>query len=260
MDENSDRPSYEPTDASTFSPEPTARLNGVQRLVKMFFSPGEVFEDIKAKPTWALALAAYIILVTATSLVVWSNMDFEASTRESISSIGIEVPEDRIEKQIESSEQRWYLKPVLTGLIFMPIFLLIAAALFFLMMKMVGSDMGFLATYSTMMHAYWPGKAVYSVLLAIMAATQGPVTEMGLVTLVKSSLAAFLPHGSSLAMITLGSFVDAFRIWGIILLVIGLSIVGRVSNGKATFAALVPWVFAVVVSTGLALLPSLLIK
>jgi len=260
MDENIDRPNYEPADASSFPPEPIARLSSIQRLTKMFFSPGEVFEDIKAKPTWALALAAYIIVVTATSLVVWNNIDFDASTREAISSIGFEVPEEQIEKQIESSEQRWFLKPILTGVIFMPIVLVIAAAMFFLMMKMVGSDMGFLATYSTMLHAYWPGKAVYSVLLAVMAQTQGPTTEMGLVTLLKSSVAGFLPQGSSLAMITLGSFVDVFRIWGIVLLVIGLATVGRVSKGKATFAALAPWIFAVLVSTGLAILPSLFVR
>lgn len=257
MEETSDRPSYEPSDASGFPQEPTAKLSSFQRLVKVFYAPGEVFEDIKAKPTWFLALAAYILVVTATSLVVWSNMDFDASTREAISTIGFEVPEEAIEEQIESAEKRWFLKPVLTGAVMMPILLVIAASLFFLMMKMVGSEISFLATYSTMLHAYFPGKAVYSVLLAILAQTQGPVTEMGLVTVLKSSIAGFLPQGSNLALITLGSFVDAFRIWGIVLLVIGLAVVGSVSRGKATFAALVPWILAVLIATGLAILPSL---
>ena len=143
---------------------------------------------------------------------------------------------------------------------FIPILLVIAAALFFLMMKMVGSDIGFLATYSTMLHAYWPGKAVYQVLLAIMAQTQGPVTEMGLITLLKSSVAGYLAEGSSMVAITIGSFFDVFRIWGVVLLVIGLAVVGRVSRGKSTFAALVPWTLAILVSAGLAFLPSLFVN
>jgi len=260
MDTNPDRPSYEPIDSPGDPTEPAARLSAAQRLVTVFYAPGEVFEDIKAKPTWVLALLATMVVVTATSLVVWSNMDFEASTRESIEAIGFEVPDEVIEQQIERSQQRWFFKPILTGIVFLPLLFVAAAGLFFLMMKMVGSDIGFLATYSTMLHAYWPAKAVYSVLLAILAVTQGPVTEMGLITLLKSSVAGFLPAGSSLAAITFASFVDVFRIWGIILLIMGLAIVGRVSRGKATFAALVPWILAVLVSTGLALLPSLFVK
>ena len=260
MDQNSDRPSYEPAESTSFPPEPSARLSSAQRLVKMFYAPGEVFEDIKAKPTWALALIAYILVVTATSLVVWGNMDFEASTREAIETMGFEVPDEAIEKQIESAQDRWFLKPVLTGVVLIPLLLVVAAALFFLTMKMVGSEIGFLSTYSTMLHAYWPGKAVYTILLAIMAATQGPVTEMGLITLLKSSAAAFLPEGSSLALVTFASFFDVFRIWGIVLLVIGLAIVGRVSRGRSTVAALIPWILAILVSTGLAWLPSLFLK
>ncbi len=260
MEETTARPSYEPADSSTFPVEPIAKLSSLERLVKIFHSPGEVFDDIKARPSWFLALAATIILVTISSLAIWSQMDFDASTREAISAIGFEVPEETIEKQVEASEKTWFIQPIFRGAVLTPIILVIAAALFFLTMKMVGSDISFLATYSTTLYAYFPGKAVYSVLLAVLAVTQGPVTEMGLITLLKSSVAGFLPQGSNLATVTLGSFVDVFRIWGIILLIIGLSTVGKVSRGRAAFAVLIPWILAVVVSTGLALLPSLFVK
>jgi len=257
MEHSDERPSYEPEPGAELELGPTAKLSSAQRLLKIFSSPSEVFEDIKAKPTWAFALITYVIVVTLSSLVIWNNIDFEASTREAIESFGFEVPDDVIDKQIESAESRWFVKPILTGVVFTPVMLVIAAALFFLMMKMIGSDIGFVTTYSTMLHAYFPGKAVYSVLLAIMAATQGPVTEMGLITLLKSGVAGFLPEGTGIAAITAASFFDIFRIWGVALLVIGLAITGGVNRGKAAFAALIPWLIALVVSTGLAFLPSL---
>jgi hypothetical protein len=260
MDQHQDRPSYEPPDPPADPTSSLARLSALERLVKVFYAPGEVFEDIRRRPSWAIALLAYVVLVTATSLVVWRNVDFEASTREAVESFGFEVPEEALEKQIESSERRWFLKPILTGAVFTPLLLVVAAALFFLTMKLTGSSIDFVATYSTMLHAYWPGKAVYSALLSVLAQTQGPVTEMGLITLLKSSIAGFLPDGSSIALVTLTSFFDIFRIWGVVLLVIGLAIVGRVSRGRAAFAALVPWILAILVSTGLALLPSLFLK
>jgi hypothetical protein len=258
MDQPSDRPSYEPAgDLAEPTAAGSAKLSGAQRLVKVFTSPTEVFEDIRTKPTWVLALLATMVVVTATSLVVYSNIDFEASTREAIERFGFDVPDEVLDRQIDSAERRWFLKPVLNGVVVLPLMFLAAAGLFFLMMKMVGSEVGFLPTYSTMLHAYWPGKLVYSVLLAILAVAQGPVTEMGLVTLLKSSVAAFLPADAPLAAITFASFIDIFRIWGIVLLVVGLAIVGRVSRGKAAFATLVPWFLAALVSTGLAWLPSL---
>ena len=52
MEEHPDRPSYEPTDMPATPDDPTPKLSAVQRLIKAFFTPGEVFEDIKVKPTW----------------------------------------------------------------------------------------------------------------------------------------------------------------------------------------------------------------
>jgi hypothetical protein len=83
---------------------------------------------------------------------------------------------------------------------------------------------------------------------------------MGLITLLKSSVAGYLAEGASMVAITIGSFFDVFRIWGVVLLVIGLAVVGRVSRGKSTFAALVPWALAILVSAGLAFLPSLFVN
>lgn len=256
MQENTDRPSYEPDIAQQPTEPRGARYSSVQRLWMSFTSPAEVFEDIGRKPTWLLCLVCYIIVIVAASLVIYSHMDHEANLRDTLEMMNIELPEEAIEEQIASSEKRWFLRPVV-GAVITPLALVIAAAVFFLMLKLVGSDASYPDTLSTMLHAYWPPKLISSVLLAAIVAWQGSVTEFGVLRALKSSLAGFLPEDASLPAMTVASFIDVFRIWSIVLLVIGFGIVAKISRQKATIAALVPWVVFVLVSAGLAALPGL---
>jgi hypothetical protein len=56
---------------------------------------------------------------------------------------------------------------------------------------------------------------------------------------------------------TLASYLDVFRIWGVVLLAMGFVVVGRISKGKAWTATLVPWVLLALITAGAAALPSL---
>jgi hypothetical protein len=223
----------------------------------MFTSPNEVFQDIKIKPTWVLCLIAYVAVVTVGSLVVYSYMDHDANIRSGLAMMNIEIPEAQIEEAVQKSEDFWYRKPLIIGLVAWPIILFLSAAVFFLMLKMMGSESNYVETLSTMLHAYWPSKTVYSVLLAALVASKGTVSEFGLVRVLKSSVAGFLSGDISLPLMTFTSFIDVFRIWGVVLLIIGFGIVAGISRGKAIAAGLIPWVLLIVFWTALSALPSL---
>ncbi len=257
MDDNNERPSYEPELAQPPTPAPGAKYSSMQRLWMMFTSPAEVFADIKIKPTWVLCMIAYVAVVTVSYLVVNSHMDHDANIRGGLAMMNIEVLEEQIEEAVQRSEDHWYRKPLLIGLVAWPIILFISAALFFLMLKITGSEASYVESLSTMLHAYWPSKTVYSVLLAVLVAAKGTVTDLGLVRVLKSSVAGFLSGDVSLPMITFTSFIDVFRIWGIVLLIIGFGIVGRISRGKAVATAITPWILLIVFWTALSALPSL---
>ena len=257
MEDATDRPSYEPELAEPPTPSTKQKYSSVQRLWMMFTSPNEVFQDIKIKPTWVLCLIAYVAVVTVGSLVVYSYMDHNANIRGGLAMMNIDVPEEQIEEAVQKAEDFWYRKPLIIGLVAWPIILFLSAAVFFLMLKMTGSDAGYVESLSTMLHAYWPSKTVYSVLLGILVAAKGTITEFGLVKVLKSSVAGFLTGDVSLPMITLTSFIDIFRIWGVVLLVIGFAIVAGISRGKAIAAAVIPWLLLIIFWTALSALPSL---
>jgi hypothetical protein len=257
MEDATDRPSYEPELAEPPTPSAKQKYSAVQRLWMMFTSPNEVFQDIRIKPTWVLCMIVYVAVVTVGSLVVYSYMDHEANIRGGLAMMNIEVPEEQIEEAVQKAEDFWYRKPLIIGLVAWPIILFLSAGVFFLMLKMMGSESGYVETLSTMLHAYWPSKTVYSVLLAALVAAKGTVTEFGMVRVLKSSVAGFLSGDISLPMMTFTSFIDVFRIWGVVLLIIGLGIVAGISRGKAIAAALIPWIFLIVLWTALSALPSL---
>ena len=257
MEDTTDRPSYEPELAEPPTPSTQPKYSAAQRLWMMFTSPNEVFQDIKIKPTWVLCMIAYVAVVTIGSLVVYSHMDHDANIRGGLAMMNIEVPEEQIEEAVQRSEEHWYRKPLLIGLVAWPIILFLSAAVFFLMFKLTGSEAGYVESLSTMLHAYWPSKTVYSGLLAILVTAKGTVTEIGLVRVLKSSVAGFLSGDVSLPLMTITSFIDVFRIWGIALLVIGIGIVAGISRGKAVAAAVIPWLLLIVFWTVLSMLPSL---
>jgi hypothetical protein len=79
MDEITESPGYEPERQPPAPQQP--ELSAVQRLWMAFTSPGEVFADIRVKPTWILCLAVMVVLGVVVQFVVMPHLDIEASIR-----------------------------------------------------------------------------------------------------------------------------------------------------------------------------------
>ena len=139
MDDLENRPSYEPTESPLTSPAPVAKIGSAQRLVKSFYAPGEVFEDILVKPTWVMALVAMIILTVAAQVIVLPHVDREATLRSRLGDRADEITESQIESMLEQSAKITRLIPVITAVV-VPIMWAALAGIFFLMLKMVGSE------------------------------------------------------------------------------------------------------------------------
>ena len=100
MDETSDRPSYEPAAPTTYESEPTAKLGAFQRLIKMFTSPGEVFDDISVKPTWLVVLIAMMVLTVGAQAIILPHMDNEATIRARMGDRAEELSDEQIELRL----------------------------------------------------------------------------------------------------------------------------------------------------------------
>ncbi len=121
MEENSERPSYEPelTEPPTPS-EPTAKYSPLQRLWMVFTSPGEVFTDIGIKPSWILIMILSLIMAFAAQAVIVGHLDTEATIRERLADGSNEVSDAQIETIVEQSEKFAKFGPLCRVLCFGP--------------------------------------------------------------------------------------------------------------------------------------------
>lgn len=256
MDHASDRPSYEPESAPSLSEEPKPKLGTAQRLVKAFFSPGEVFDDIRIKPTWVVLLIAMIVLSVGAQMLVLPKMDYESTLRDRLGDRSEELSDEQIEEMLAGSEKITKIIPIATA-VMVPIGWAILAGIFFLMFKMVGSDTDYVRTLSTTLHAYWPPSVVATVLLTVLIQRVDKITEQEIPNLVKSHLGVLLPPDAPGWLAGVASTFSVFNVWTLALLIIGFKIVGRLSTTRAAIAALVPWGFWLVGKAGLGALQGL---
>ena len=252
MDDTSPRPSYEPPPVEAHgSPGPAPRLTAAQRLWTVFTSPGQVFADIAVKPTWVLCLVLMALLAVAVQLVVLPHLDNEATLRARLGDRAEGISDEQIEQMVAQGEKFARFAPVI-GLVVSPIAFAIMAAIFFVLLKIVGSDTDYVRTFSTALHAYWPPSAVASVLTAVLIQRVGKIPQQEFTNIVKSHPGAFLSPDAPAWLSAAASTFSVFNIWIVVLLIIGFKVVGKVSTGRAAVAALVPWVVWLVAKAGLA--------
>lgn len=253
MEENGDRPSYEPEASIPDTPEPTRKLGAIQRLVKAFYAPSEVFEDIRVKPTWLIVLIAMTVLTVGAQMVVLPHMDNEATIRARLADRGGEVSDEQIERMVESGEKITRFVPFITAVV-VPIMWVILAGIFLLMFKLVGSETDFLRTFSATLHSYWPPSAVATILVVALIQRVDKITEQEIPNLVKSHLGVLLPADAPTWLSSVASTFSIFNVWTLALLVIGFRIIGRLSTARAAIAVLVPWGVWLVGKAGLGVL------
>ena len=251
MDDNVERPSYEPELAQPPTPTVGAKYSSMQRLWMMFTSPAEVFEDIGIKPTWVLAMVILVIVGVGAQAVIMPHVDSEATLRAKLEERGDDFNEAQIENMVEQGEKVAKFAPII-GLVIGPIMWAIMAAVFFLMLKIVGSDADYSRSLSTTLYGYWPPTLVALVLTSVLVQRLGKVPQEELANVVKASLGAFMSPDTPAWLLAVGSTISIFNIWAVVLLIIGFSAVGKISKGKAAVVTLVPWGVWIVAKAALA--------
>jgi len=225
--------------SETFPPEavqPVGQLSGaaLTRVWRVFAAPSEVFREIGASPTWLWPLVVMIVLSVASQLVIAPRIDFDATIRESMaqSGSGRQLTDEQIEQAVTMGKKvagiTMYVSPL--GV---PILYLMIGGLYFLLLKMVGSETEYSRVFSGMMHATLPADIVKSVLLTVVAWQKESFAATELETMLKSSLASWLPTEAPKATVALAGVLDVFNVWKWVMLVLALEIVGRVERKKA---------------------------
>lgn len=227
-------------------------LSQVERVVDTFIAPTKTFTDILRNRTWWLPFLLTVIVslgVTATisSKVGWERVvenQIQASPKQqdALASLTPEQHEARMHGMTVGYMYTSYGFPVLI-LLFSAI---AALGLWATFNFVLGASTTFGEMFCLWMYCSLP-KMLIGLLTILTLFFGGNAEAFDLKNPVGTNLGYYFPDAGAGLKAALG-FFDVIGIWTLVLLVIGTSIVARVSRGKAAAVVVGWWVLILVIS------------
>ena len=239
-------PSSEP------SPTPASK-SAVERLIGVFFAPGEIFADIARSPGFVLPLVLIMILSLASSTIVTNRVGIENIVRQQMmkSPRTAELPKEQLDQAVERGAKFAgffvYATPI-----FVPIGMLVIAGVMIMMANFVfGGTSNFKQMFATVAHASFPPGVVTIILSLVIVFLKDPA-DLDVQNLLAANLGILISAETSRFLHRLAMSMDFFSFWQIGLLATGISAAANLSFTKALLSVAIPWAIWILGAAGLA--------
>ena len=222
------------------------QMNEAARLAGVFFSPGKAFADIARRPRWWVPLILISILSTIYLTAFTQRVGWESVLRPAIeSNQATQNMSVQQREQLISTAAGYYkyvgYGSVLTMLLYV---FIVAVILMFLFDTMMSAGIGLKRMMAIVAYGFLP-LVIQTALSMVVLYLKDP-EEFNLRNPLMFNVGAFMSPDSPAALRALGSSIDLFSLWIIILLAIGVSAAGRkISFGKAFAGIALPWALLV---------------
>ncbi len=239
--------------SSDISTEPP--LSQIERVVDTFVAPSKTFTDILRNQSWWLPFLliiaiGYGFVFTVDKHVGWEQvMENGFKTNPSQAERIQNAPADQ-QASIRATTLASYRIISYAFPLFVLFFWLIASAV---MLGTLNFGFGGQAKYGQLLavFAYAGLPGIFKSVLSIIVLFAGMAPEsFNLQNPVGTNLGYYLPPESPKWLISLGSSIDVFTLWTVILLIIGCAIVAKIKRSSAAIAVIGWWVVLTLVSIG----------
>ena len=218
-------------------------MGPLERIVKIFSSPREVFVYLKEKPDWLLpAIILAIVMVLSVALLFEPVLKQEQMKRFEESSQAGQMTPEQMEEARKRFEGGLGLIMSLVGafVVNVVVFLLLVSGVLYGIFSLMGGDGKFKQVFSVVSYSSLVGVAATIIRVALMLA-RGSAEVYTSAALAVPGLAT-----ESTLFRLLNSF-DIFTIWHVWLVIIGLAIVCGFTTKKAATGVLSLWGLWIVV-------------
>jgi Yip1 domain len=245
------------------TPEPSpAGMGEFARITGVFFEPGKTFQDVGERPRWIVPLLLTIAATLAFYFVygqhigwgqfVQRQMETNTRMQQQMSQMSPEQRERTQEMQTRFTGIGFYA----TAVVVTPIIYLISAAILLgVASGMMSAGLKFKQVFAIICYAGLP--IIVKQALSIVVVFLKNPADFNVTNPLAFNPAAFMdPVNSSKFLYTIGTALDLFAIWTILLTAIGLKAAAgkRLSFGGALFAVAVPWLVLVLFGASMAAL------
>jgi hypothetical protein len=241
---------------STVVQQQQPSMSFLSRVVGVFFSPGETFDDIARKPNILAPLIVGILATVAFSEVMLAKIGMERIIRAQLEQSGAaaNMTPDQMEQRIAAGVKIGAIFTHLVGLFAVPIVLLIIAAVGLGIVNLIfGAKTRFSTAFSVTCYANMVG--VLGTILGIVMMLFGDPEHFNANAPVPTSLGFFLDQAhTSKALFALATSLDLFTFWFMAILGIGFAATtnGKVKSSSVFFTFLAVWALYVLAKVGLA--------
>jgi hypothetical protein len=228
-------------------------MGELARLTGVVWSPGAAFQDIVARPRWwpplvVLVLVSLLFTITFTQRVGWER--FFRQQAETNSRMR-DMPADQKEQTI-AMQMRIGPAAAIGGVVLgFPIMALATAGVFLLVFRTAfGADVSFRQAFAIVCYSWIPLLFGSIMALAVMLLKTPEDFDLNYPTL--TNIGAFLePASTPKWLLSLGTSIDIFTIWVLILLATGFAAAGRKISRGSSFAGVIgTWAVYVLVKMG----------
>lgn len=240
-----------PTLATEAQARPTNEMSELARLAGVFFSPGKAFADIARRPRWWIPVILSAILSTVYLNAFSQRVGWEQTIRQSIERLpnaqGMSAAQ---REQIIVSAARLYQYVGYGGSALSTLFyvFLVAVILMFLFDTIMSASIGLKRMMAIVAYGFLP-LLIQTALSMVVLFLKDP-QEFNLQNPLMFNVGAYLNPDAPAALRALGSSIDLFSLWIIVLLAIGVSSAARkIGFGKALTAIALPWALWVCLKT-----------
>jgi len=248
-------------DAIVSPAEPEApALSFPERLLGVFISPGETFEDVARKPDfWAPLITLVLAAVAVTETMLW-KIGMERIVRKQLeqSSRASSMTPDQIDQAVHQGAKFGTIIAHVAGVVGVPIVLLVLAGIGILIVNLIfGARVNFKRVFSLVSYANLV--SLLGSLMAIAVILFGDPDQFNSQNPVPSNIGFFLHTDQvSKPLYAVASSADFLTVWMIILLGVGLS---KGTGGKVKASSIILvyvglWILWILAKVGLSMIGS----
>ena len=226
------------------APEAPEKVNSFARIFGALFSPKETFESIVRKPTWLLptillcVVGVSFILAFGSRPGAWrAYMETQFANSQRAQQLTPQQREQALEAQLKYTPK---VTPAVVPFADFAVVLIIAAIYWVAFSMGAGIKLNFKTSLAITAHAWVP--FILSTLLAIVVAMLKDPSTIDLNNPLAADVGAYLPAGTSKALVALGHSLDLFSFWVLALFALGFS---SVNPKKLKFGGALGWVVGV---------------
>ena len=247
------------SDLSQPAPAPATK-NVFQRITGVFFAPVETFADIARKPDILAPLLVILVVGFATTFMAMPKLDWEAMLAVQTEMVQKSNPNlntadlERIQKtMLPFTKAMVAIGPALLIVGYLVIALVLWGGC-----RLMGGSGGYKQALSVTLYGHFP-RVILMIVGTVVVMIKGSVNPIYLQTLVKSSVAglANLDMMTQPVLFTLLAHLEIFKIWTLVLLIIGFAAVSKLSKAKTAAIVLSIWVMWLIVKVGFAALSAM---